>query len=78
MPMKKKRTWIILALIANVGLLPLVLAAPAGSTPQRSSGLLFHCCQETPDGRPYCCFKCCVFRYNCLDHEICERRAKKK
>lgn len=75
--MKDKRLWILLAILGNLALVPMVWAAPAGGPEQQRSGVIYHCCKTTAEGRPYCCSRCCVFRFNCLDHEICERRAKK-
>ena len=75
--MKKRRTWILVAFLANLALMPLALAVPEGSAQQRSARVIYHCCKKTTTGRPYCCNRCCVFRWNCLDHEICEKRAQK-
>lgn len=71
--MKKKRSWILLAILANLALLPMVRGEAAGAQ-QRGGGVLYHCCKKTTAGKPYCCNRCCVFRFNCLNHEMCERR----
>lgn len=73
--MKDKRLWILLAILGNLALVPMVWAAPAGGE-GRGDAVMFHCCKKTSTGQPYCCNRCCIFRFNCLDHEICERRAQ--
>ena len=69
--MKKRLLWILLAVAANVALLPLTLATPANAAAASSSGLFFHCCKNTAGGDPYCCGYCCVFSFNCLDDDMC-------
>ena len=73
--MNNKPTWILIAFLANLALLPLVTGATEGRAQERSA-LLFHCCKKTATGRPYCCDRCCLFVWNCLTTETCERRAK--
>ena len=72
--MKDKRLWILLAILGNLALVPMVWAAPAGGE-GRGDGFFYHCCKETTEGKPYCCNRCCVFRFNCFNHEMCEKRA---
>ena len=71
--MKDKRLWILLAILGNLALVPMVWAAPAGGEWQRSEALIYHCCKKTQRVGPTAANRCCVFRFNCLDHEICER-----
>ena len=70
--MKKKLLWILLAVAANIALLPLALATPKNAAAASSSGLLFHCCKETMAGDPYCCGFCRVFTFNCLGGGTCD------
>jgi len=72
--MKNKPTWILLAFLVNLALLPLVTGASEGRAQEQRSALLFHCCKKTTSGRPYCCDRCCLFVWNCLNTETCERR----
>ncbi len=69
--MKKRLLWVLLAVAANVALLPLTLATPANAAAASSSGLLFHCCKKTAAGDRYCCGYCCIFRFNCLGDGTC-------
>lgn len=69
--MKKRLLWVLLAVAANVALLPLTLATPANAAAASSSGLLFHCCKKTGEGDRYCCGYCCIFRFNCLGDGTC-------
>ena len=69
--MKKRLLWVLLAVAANVALLPLTLATPANAAAASSSGFLFHCCKQTGAGDPYCCGFCCSFRFNCLSDRHC-------
>ncbi len=69
--MKKRLLWVLLAVAANVALLPLTLATPANAAAASSSGFLFHCCKKTAVGDRYCCGYCCVFRFNCLGDGTC-------
>ena len=72
--MKNKPTWILVAFLVNVALLPLCTGASEGRAQEARSALLFHCCKKTTSGRPYCCNRCCLFVWNCLTHETCERQ----
>ena len=67
--MKKRLLWVLLAVAANVALLPLTL--PANAAAASSSGFLFHCCRQTVAGDPYCCGNCCMFTFDCLDDDMC-------
>ncbi|MYG81532.1 MAG: hypothetical protein F4187_07105 [Gemmatimonadetes bacterium] len=75
--MKDKRLWILLAILGNLALVPMVLTVQAGSAQQRSNAVMFHCCKTTSTGQPYCCSRCCVFRWNCNSHEVCVKRAQR-
>lgn len=68
--MKKKLVWVLLAVAANVALLP--LATPKNAAAASGSGFFFHCCKKTMAGDPYCCGYCCVFRFNCLGGGTCD------
>jgi len=70
--MKKRILWVLLAIAANIALLPLALATPKDATAASSSGFFFHCCKETMAGDPYCCGYCCVFTFNCLGGGTCD------
>ncbi len=70
--MKKRLLWVLLAVAANVALLPLTLATPANAAAASSSGFFFHCCKKTAVGDPYCCGYCCMFRFNCLGGGTCD------
>jgi len=72
--MKKKLLWVLLAVAANVALLPLTLAAPKDAAAASSSAFLYHCCKQTAAGDPYCCGNCCIFRFNCLGDVNCGER----
>lgn len=69
--MKKRLLWVLLAVAANVALMPLTLATPANAAAASSSAFLFHCCKQTVAGDPYCCGYCCMLRFNCLDDDMC-------
>lgn len=69
--MKKRLLWVLLAVAVNVALLPLTLATPANAVAAASSAFLFHCCKQTVAGDAYCCGNCCMFRFNCLDDDMC-------
>ena len=72
--MRKKPTWILVAFLANLALLPFVVA-PEGRAQERGDGIVFDCCKKTTSGRPYCCGRCCVFVWNCLNDEVCVKPA---
>ena len=74
--MKNKPTWILIAFLANLALLPLVTGASEGRAQEARSAFFFDCCQETTAGRSYCCDRCCLFVWNCLTTETCERRER--
>ncbi len=69
--MKKKLLWVLLAVAANVALLPLALATPKDAAAASGSRFLFHCCKQTVAGDAYCCGYCCSFRFNCLGDRHC-------
>ena len=69
--MKKRLLWVLLAVAANVALLPLTLATPASAAAASSSGFFFHCCKKTAVGDRYCCGYCCMFTFNCLGDGTC-------
>ena len=73
-PMRKKPVWILIAFLANLALLPLVAGVPQGRAQEARAAFFFDCCQKTRYGRPYCCDRCCIFTWNCLSNEACERR----
>ena len=70
--MRKKPTWILVAFLANLALLPLVVA-PEGRAQGRGEPL-YDCCKKTPSGNRYCCEWCCVFTWNCKNDEMCNIR----
>ena len=72
--MKKKPTWILTTLFANLSILPLVAKAPEGRAQEAREAILFHCCKETKSGRRYCCDRCCFFTWDCRNTEVCEKR----
>lgn len=72
--MKRTPIWILIALLANLALLPLAAGAPQGRAQEGREAIFFHCCKKTTSGRPYCCDRCCFFVWNCLITETCERR----
>lgn len=69
--MRKKSTWVFVAFLANLALLPFVLA-PEGRAQERGE-LLYHCCQKTAPGEKYCCFWCCALTWNCKKDEHCKK-----
>ena len=74
--MKNKRTWMFIAFLANLALLPLVVGAPEGRAQERGKSLFFPCCKKTSFGKRYCCDGCCLFTWDCSNHETCERRTR--
>ena len=66
-----KKSWIMIAFLANLALLPLVLATPGSATAVGPKSFFFHCCSETPSGTDYCCYSCCIFTWDCLRHAHC-------
>ena len=71
--MIRKRTWVLLAVLANLVLLPPVIGAPEGRTQSPHGGFFFHCCKKSASGRRYCCKRCCVMTWNCTRHRMCRR-----
>ena len=70
-----KPTWILIAFLANLALLPLVAAAPGeGRARENREAIFFNCCKKTTAGRPYCCDRCCFFTWNCQVSEDCADR----
>ena len=69
--MKKKLLWILLAVAANIALLPLALATPKDAAAASGSRFFFHCCKQTGAGDPYCCGYCCVLSFDCLGDRHC-------
>lgn len=69
--MRKKPTWILVAFLANLALLPFVLA-PEGRAQGRGDPL-YHCCKKRVSGERYCCFWCCVLVYNCKNDRMCHK-----
>lgn len=69
--MTRKRTWLLLAALANLALLPLAAGAPEQRPRGSEGGLFFHCCKKSASGRRYCCKKCCVMTWNCTRHRMC-------
>lgn len=74
--MKNKPTWILVAFLANLALLPLVVRPPEGRAQQRGESVFFPCCKKPAFGKRYCCDRCCVFTWNCTNHATCERRTR--
>lgn len=74
--MTRKSMWVLLAVLANLALLPLVTDAPEGRAQSSDGGFFFHCCKKSASGRRYCCKRCCVMTWNCKRHKMC-RRGKK-
>ncbi|MDE2762702.1 MAG: hypothetical protein OXQ94_00485 [Gemmatimonadota bacterium] len=72
--MKNKSTWILVAFLANLALLPLVFGPPEGRAQQRAESVFFPCCKKTSFGKRYCCNRCCILVWNCQSHLDCERR----
>lgn len=70
MTKKTKKTWTMIAILANLVLLPLALATP-DRTAASSSGVFFPCCQGTATGIEYCCSRCCIFTWDCMAHDHC-------
>ena len=70
--MKKKTTWICVAFLANLVLLPFAMA-PEGRAQARGDPLFYHCCKKTSLGKRYCCERCCVLIWNCVTHEKCQK-----
>ena len=70
--MNKRLMWILLAVLANVALLPLTLATPEEATAESGGSFLFNCCKESAGGDPYCCGSCCILTYDCLGGGMCE------
>ena len=73
--MKNKPTWILVAFLANLGLLPLVVGPPEGRAQQRGGekSAFFPCCKSTTSGHRYCCYRCCILVWNCRAHENCQK-----
>ena len=71
--MRKKPTWILLAFLANLALLPFVVA-PEGRAQERGDPFFYSCCKETSAKKRYCCERCCIFTWNCKNDEMCRRR----
>ena len=69
--MRKKPTWILVAFLANLALLPLVVA-PEGRAQGRGEPL-YNCCKKTVSQNRYCCERCCVFTWNCKRDANCKR-----
>jgi len=68
--MKKKTTWITIAAIVNVLLLPFTLGCPQEASAW-SSCHMYHCCKESSKGEEYCCERCCWISWGCGDKETC-------
>lgn len=72
--MKPKTASILIAFLINLGLLLASSAGPMMASAARPGSIVFPCCLETPDGRPYCCQNCCIFRWDCRVDEDCAPR----
>ena len=68
--MKKKTTWIAIALVVNVLLLALNMGVPERAS-ARSSGGMYDCCQESSRGGEYCCAQCCWISWGCGEKDTC-------
>ena len=69
--MKTRLLWILLAVVANIALVPMALVTPKNAVAVSSSRFFFNCCKETAAGDPYCCGSCCVFTFDCLSDRHC-------
>lgn len=45
--MKRTPIWILIALLANLALLPLAAGAPQGRAQEGREAIFFHCCKKT-------------------------------
>ena len=71
--MKKRTTWIVVAVAINLLLLPFTLQKPPEATAQVTrAAWMFDCCRDWSDGRRLCCYRCCWFPRMCPP-EGCER-----
>ncbi len=68
--MKKKTTWIAIAVVVNALLLALNLGVPERASAW-SSGHMYDCCKESSRGGEYCCIRCCWISWGCGDKETC-------
>ena len=58
--MKKRTTWILVAVAINLLLLPLTLErTPAATAQVTKAAWMFNCCRDWSDGRRLCCYRCC-------------------
>ena len=70
--MTKRSMWILLAVLANLALLPLTFATPEEATAESGGSIFFHCCKEAVGGDPYCCGYCCILTFDCLGGGMCD------
>ena len=68
--MKKKTTWIAIAVVVNVLLLALNLGVPERASAWSPRGM-YDCCQESSRGGEYCCAQCCWLPWGCGEKETC-------
>ncbi len=71
--MKKRTTWILIAVAINLLLLPFTLQRPPAASAQATrAAWMFDCCRDWSDGRRLCCFRCCWWPRMCPP-EGCEK-----
>ena len=68
--MKKKTTWIAIAVIVNALLLPFTLGSPREAVAGSARGM-YDCCKESSRGGEYCCARCCWIAWGCGEKETC-------
>lgn len=67
--MKKKTTWIAIAMIVNALLLAFNLGVPQNAA--AGSSRMYDCCKESSRGGEYCCYRCCWISWGCGEKETC-------
>lgn len=72
--MRNKRVWVFAAFLANLALLPMVVDVRKGQAQSWNSGMVFPCCKKATSGQRYCCNRCCVLVWNCMNHKNCVKR----
>ncbi len=68
--MKKKTTWIAIAVVVNVLLLPFTLGSPQEAS-AKSYRHMYDCCKESSRGGEYCCDRCCWISWGCGYKDTC-------
>ena len=67
--MDSKNIWIRVTFVANLLLLPLVLASPSEARATASGWK--DCCKESVEEEQFCCDNCCWFTDNCNSSSDC-------